>query len=563
MNEHAILHTMDSEMSFPISENEIVIRIRTSKFDSLEITLIYGPKFTYHINRYEEKMTLKYEDKLFNYFEVKLHLSDDRLAYIFKIEENEEIYYFSEDGVSKSYNFDLGFYNYFQMPSINKADIMQNVEWMKSAVFYQIFVDRFNRGDYKKDESYINTKWLDLPTPTSFSGGDLQGIIDKLDYIKDLGVNTLYLTPIFTSPSNHKYDIIDYYEVDPQFGNKEVLKLLVEKAHQKGIKIVLDAVFNHISNENLIFKEAKELGKDSKYFDWFTIEGDYIDEKKVNYKTFSIVDYMPRLNTSNKDVQDYLINIGKYWIEEFDIDGWRLDVSDEVSHKFWRRFRDSIKKVKKDAVLIGENWHDASSYLQGDQFDSIMNYSFTKASLDYFCNKSNAKNTAFKLNSILMRNKDQANRMNLNLIDTHDTHRFYTEVGLNKDKVLAAIALMTIYLGAPCLYYGTEIFLEGGYDPDSRRTFNWDLVDDNIFHIDKIKSIFKLKELLAIQEGDINIKHDKDILIIKRTYKNEELELYINLGKDRKLEVNDSMVLSSNNYTKATIENNGYLVISK
>ncbi len=563
MNEHAILHTMDSEMSFPISENEIVIRIRTSKFDSLKITLIYGPKFTYHINRYEEKMTLKYEDKLFNYFEVKLHLSDDRLAYIFKIEENEEIYYFSEDGVSKSYNFDLGFYNYFQMPSINKADIMQNVEWMKSAVFYQIFVDRFNRGDYKKDESYINSKWLDLPSPTSFSGGDLQGIIDKLDYIKDLGVNTLYLTPIFTSPSNHKYDIIDYYEVDPQFGNKEVLKLLVEKVHQKGIKIVLDAVFNHISNENLIFKEAKELGKDSKYFDWFTVAGDYIDEKKVNYKTFSIVDYMPRLNTSNKDVQDYLIKIGKYWIEEFDIDGWRMDVSDEVSHKFWRRFRDEIKEVKKDAVLIGENWHDASSYLQGDQFDSIMNYSFTKASLDYFCNKSNAEDTAFKLNSILMRNKEQANRMNLNLIDTHDTHRFYTEVGLNKDKVIAAIALMTIYLGAPCLYYGTEIFLEGGYDPDSRRTFNWVLVDDNIFYIDKIKSIFKLKELLAIQEGDINIKHDKDLLIIKRTYKNEELELYINLGKDRKLEVNNSMVLSSNNYTKATIENNGYVVISK
>lgn len=561
MNEEAILHIMDSHMSFPINKNEIVIRIRTSKFDSLKVSIIYGPKFTYHIDRYEDEMRLCYVDRLFNYFEIKLNVSDDRLAYIFKIEESGKTYYFSEDGISKDYDFDLGFYNYFQMPSINYADIMPCIPWMRSAVFYQIFIDRFNRGDYQKDDSYVNSKWGDIPRQGSFTGGDLKGIIDRLDYLKDLGINTLYLTPIFNSPSNHKYDIIDYYQIDSQFGDKSILKELVEKAHKNEIRIILDAVFNHISNENYMFKDVKDKGINSKYYDWFFIDGDYIEEDNVNYKTFSIVDYMPRLNTSNTEVQDYLIKVGKYWIEEFGIDGWRLDVSDEVSHNFWRRFRKEIKSIDKDAVLIGENWHDAASYLQGDQFDSIMNYSFTKTSLDYFCNKIDAENAAFKLNGILMRNKDQVNRMNLNLIDTHDTHRFYTEVDENKDKVLASIALMTMFLGAPCLYYGTEIFLEGGYDPDSRRNFDWDLVDKNTKQINTIKSIFGLKNLASVKYGDIKISSDKNYLIIRRSYENEDVSLYINLSQDISFDTNNSKILSSNKYNNEILEKDGYLII--
>lgn len=562
MNEEAILHIMDSHMSFPINKNEIIIRIRTSKFDSLKVSIIHGPKFTYHITRYEEEMRLGYVDRLFNYFEIKLNVSDYRLAYIFKIEESGKTYYFSEDGISQDYDFDLGFYNYFQMPSINDADIMPCIPWMRSAVFYQIFIDRFNRGDYQKDDSYINSKWGDIPKQDSFTGGDLKGIIDRLDYLKDLGINTLYLTPIFKSPSNHKYDIIDYYQIDSQFGDKSILKELVEKAHKNGIRIILDAVFNHISNENYMFKDVKDKGINSKYYDWFFIDGDYIEEDDVNYKTFSIVDYMPRLNTSNTEVQDYLIKVGKYWIEEFGIDGWRLDVSDEVSHDFWRRFRKEIKSINKNAILIGENWHDAASYLQGDQFDSIMNYSFTKTSLDYFCNKIDAENAAFKLNGILMRNKDQVNRMNLNLIDTHDTHRFYTEVNQNKDKVLASIALMTMFLGAPCLYYGTEIFLEGGYDPDSRRNFDWNLVEKNSKQINTIKSIFELKNLAPIKHGDIKIVCEKNHLVIIRSYENEDISLYINLDQDISFDKKNSEILSSNKYNNEILEKDGYLIVS-
>lgn len=186
---------------------------------------------------------------------------------------------------------------------------------------------------------------------------------------------------------------------------------------------------------------------------------------------------MPKLDTANREVQEYLIGIACYWIREYGIDGWRLDVSDEVSHVFWRRFREAVKKEKADAVIIGENWHDAYPYLRGDQYDSIMNYAFTKACLDYFARKTfDAKQMAEKLSSNLMRNMEPVNRMMLNLLDSHDTHRFYSEVGENPDRLLAALALEMVFPGAPCIYYGTEICTPGGYDPDSPRCFDWEKV---------------------------------------------------------------------------------------
>ena len=218
----------------------------------------------------------------------------------------------------------------------------------------------------------------DRPTPQSFAGGDLRGIIEKLDYIKGLGINAIYLTPIFQSVSNHKYDINDYRKIDPQFGTKEDLQELVAKAHAMGIRIVLDAVFNHCSMEMKEFQDVLVNGRQSPYYHWFLIDGDYPDPEQMNYECFASCNYMPKLNTANPETQEFLLDIAIYWIKEADIDGWRLDVADEVSHEFWRRFRKEVKNVKKDCVIIGENWHDAYPYLMGDQYDSIMNYSFTK-----------------------------------------------------------------------------------------------------------------------------------------------------------------------------------------
>lgn len=192
------------------------------------------------------------------------------------------------------------------------------------------------------------------------------------------------------------------------------------------MRIVLDAVFNHCSDELMQFQDVKEKGRASEYYDWFVIHGDKPDAEAKNYEMFASCEYMPKFNTSNPEVQEYLCNIGVYYISKYNIDGWRLDVSDEVSHDFWRKFRKAVKAVREDCIIIGENWHDASNYLKGDQYDSIMNYAFTKACLDYFATgRLKAAGMADKLNDLLARNTDTVNGMLLNLLDSHDTHRFF------------------------------------------------------------------------------------------------------------------------------------------
>lgn len=536
MNECAMLHIPDSRYCFATGEKELVLRLRMAREDEkAKVFLIYAQKYDFTFCRKKLPMEIKYSDRLYNYYEIKMRLEDVRFAYIFQIEEDGNTWYFSEDGVTKEYKFEEGFYNFFQMPYINKNDVMDTVDWMRSAVFYQIFVERFRQGNEKKDTSYINMKWDEKPTPKSFAGGDLAGIIEKMDYLKELGINALYLTPVFRSISNHKYDIIDYFMVDPQFGTKEELRQLVKLAHENGIRVVLDAVFNHCSMEMQQFQDVLEKGRESRFYDWFIIDGDFPEPEKMNYECFAACNYMPKLNTANEEVQDFLLEIAIYWIREADIDGWRLDVSDEVSHGFWRRFRKAVKKEKPDSVIIGENWHDAYAYLMGDQYDSIMNYAFTKACLDYFAKGVfSAKDMADKLNSNLMRNTEQVNRMMLNLLDSHDTHRFFTEVNKDKDKMLAAIALEMVFEGAPCLYYGTELCMEGGYDPDSRRGFPWDTKSWDMDFLEKVKELIRIRKQPAVQYGEIKIEEEQEMLHVERMWENSKIILRINMTEEEK-----------------------------
>ncbi|WP_311481539.1 alpha amylase N-terminal ig-like domain-containing protein [uncultured Anaerococcus sp.] len=548
MNKAAILHMSESFMAYAISLDELNIRLRADKKDKLDVSLLYTYKCDDPRLWQEVGMEKTFEDGCFSYYETDFKLRDKRFAYVFKVADENETYYLSENGLEETYDFQNFYFTSFHMPYIHEADFFEPVEWVKDAVFYQIFPERFRRGDFSKDDSYINQAWEDLPKPNSFVGGDIKGIIEKLDHIKDLGVNTLYLTPIFISPTNHKYDTIDYFEIDPQFGDKNDFRKLVEKAHSLGIRIVLDAVFNHMCHENPIFKDVRERGKESKYYDWFYIDGDKADTEKINYETFAHVYNMPKLKTSNKEVQDYLIKIGKYWIEEFDIDGRRLDVSDEVSHDFWKKFRKDIKACKADAVIIGENWHNAESFLRGDELDSIMNYAFTNTCLDYFKGKISAQEVSDKLNMIIMRNRDQANRMMLNFLDTHDTPRFITEIGGSMEKLLAALALSAVYMGANCLYYGTEVGLEGKGDPDCRRAFPWEKLDENKDLLGKIKKILAIKKHRTIKNGDIKIYSQNGLLIVDRFTKEKSLSLAINLESQREFDLSDKKILLAHNY---------------
>lgn len=560
MNKAAVLHLSESFMASAKSEDILNIRMRADKEDMLDISLLYTYKFDEPRKWEEIKMEKTFEDEIFSYYEVDLKVIDKRIEYIFKIKEGKENYYLCESGIYKNYDFENFHFTSFHMPYINEADLFEPVEWMKDALFYQIFPERFRRGDFSKDDSYINQKWEDLPNPSSFAGGDLKGIIEKLDYIKSLGVKALYLTPIFKSPTNHKYDIMDYFEIDPQFGDKKDFKNLVEKAHEMEIRIVLDAVFNHMSHKNPIFMDVREKGKNSKYYDWFFVEGAEVDIERINYETFARVYNMPKLNTSNKNVQEYLIKIGKYWIEEFDIDGWRLDVSDEVSHDFWKRFRKEIKASKKDAVIIGENWHNAESFLRGDEFDSVMNYAFTNTALDYFKEEIDAEKASNDLNMVMMRNKDAANRIMLNFLDTHDTPRFITEIKGDRDKFLAALAMSTVYMGANSIYYGTEITLEGDKDPDCRRAFPWENLDQEKPFTEKIKEILGVKNHPAVKNGSIKIYSKENILRIERFDRKNNLNLAINLGDEKDFILEEDNIIFANNYQNKRLGKNSFVI---
>lgn len=302
MNKTAVLHLSESFMASAKSEDILNIRIRADKEDKLDINLLYTYKFDEPRKWEEIEMEKTFEDEIFSYYEVDLKVIDKRIAYIFKLIEGNETYYLCESGIYKNYDFENFHFTSFHMAYINEADLFDPVEWMKDALFYQIFPERFRRGDFSKDDSYINQNWEDLPRIDSFAGGDLKGIIEKIDHIKYLGVTALYLTPIFKSPTNHKYDIMDYFEIDPKFGDKKDFKILVEKAHEMGIRIVLDAVFNHMSHKNPIFVDVRKKGKASQYYDWFFIEGDEVDIEKIIYETFAHVYNMPKLNTCTKDV---------------------------------------------------------------------------------------------------------------------------------------------------------------------------------------------------------------------------------------------------------------------
>lgn len=474
MIEQAIYHRPETEYGYAKDGRTFCLRIRTAREDSPRITVVYGGKYDFWETQFRKEMSLSYRDRLYNYYTAELQPEDIRLVYVFEIRQGEKVCFYSEDGLSNTYDYTLNFYNAFQIAYINGSDIHKPVSWMHSACFYQIFIDRFFRGDDAKGDSYINLPWGEIPNPKSFAGGDLQGIQKKLPYLQELGINALYLTPIFKSISNHKYDIQDYFTVDAMFGTNADFAALVEAAHGKNIRVVIDAVFNHVSDRCSQFQDVLKYGKNSRYFDWFIIHGDVVDQDKVNYECFSSCNYMPKWNTSNPEVQDFLIGIAVHWIKEYHIDGWRLDVSDEVSHYFWRRFRQAVKAADPECAIIGENWHNANTYLQGDQYDSIMNYAFTKACLDFFAfNALDAGGFANKLNELLMRNTDTVNNMMLNLLDSHDTHRFFTQVGEDQTRLESALAVLYLFVGAPCIYYGTEIAMPGGYDPDCRRTMDW------------------------------------------------------------------------------------------
>jgi cyclomaltodextrinase len=405
--------------------------------------------------------------------------------------------------------------------------------WVKDAIFYQIFPERFANGDLKNNPPKVEP-WGALPKSKSYFGGDLQGIINKLDYIQSLGVNCLYLNPIFWSNSNHKYHAKDYLKIDPAFGDERVFKQLVDECHKRGIRIILDAVWNHSGTDFFAFEDVKKNGKKSKYLKWFNIYSFPVaPPSKPNYECWWNLGDLPKLMTHNPEVRDYLYSVTEKWMK-FGIDGWRLDVPNEIPHPFWIEWRKLVKRLNPEAYIVGEIWDDASPWLKGDQFDAVMNYRFRKACLEFFVNgKTTPSEFGDSLLTTLRMYPEQTNYALQNLLGSHDTERFLTLCDGDKAKMKLAWLFQMTYLGAPMVYYGDEIGMLGGKDPDCRRTMIWEEAKQDQELLTTMKRLVQMRRSNPVFAAGkfATLKMDlRDVFAFERRDKNSIAVVVLNNG---------------------------------
>ncbi|HEV8403740.1 MAG TPA: glycoside hydrolase family 13 protein [Candidatus Limnocylindrales bacterium] len=397
--------------------------------------------------------------------------------------------------------------------------------WVRDAIFYQVFPDRF-APSARVHKPGVLEPWDAPPTVNGFKGGDLRGVTGRLDYLEDLGVTALYLNPIFTSASNHRYHTDDYLAVDPLLGGDDALRELLDAAHARGMRVVLDGVFNHSGRGFWPFHHVVETGADSPYRGWFHLDDARLDGGRpllaypppgarsaaLGYEAWWGLPALPKLNTDDPGVREFLFGVAEHWLR-FGIDGWRLDVPEEIADEsFWHEFRARCRTVKPDAYLVGEIWHIAPDWVRGDRFDALMNYPLGEAILgfaggsrldlgvvaghdQYRHHVRPTDGPAFgaRVLEICAAYDADVTASQLNLLGSHDTPRLRTVLGGDIAAVRLAVLLLATLPGAPCLYYGDEIGLMGANDPANRAGFPWDEADWDAGLRQSIRAMLRLR----------------------------------------------------------------------
>lgn len=620
LNIEAVFSDETQNFVWPVNINfdqPFEIKIRTAKNNVDKVFLCSGnEKFL---------MKKKYDDELFDFFCVEIGGQKNKFDYYFEIHKANKIYFYNKRGLYDILNHD---YNFAVIPGFFTPD------WIKGAVMYQIYVDRFFNGDEKND--VVNNEYIYLGkaakkieewnTPLAiddvcnFYGGDLQGVIDKLDYLQDLGIEAIYFNPVFVSPSNHKYDIQDYDYIDPHYGkiiedggqplyfeqfnnkfatkymqrttNKKNLEAsnqlivdLISMAHKRGIKIILDGVFNHcgalnkwMDKENFYYRMRYPVGayRDEKslYHNYFT----WYDSNWPNndcYESWWGFDNHPKLNYENSpQLFDYIMKLAAKWVSHpFYADGWRIDVAADVgtnpdfNHKFWREFRSTVKKANPNAIIIAEHYGNPKKWLAGDQWDSVMNYDAFMEPITWFLTGMEKHSEDFKherlCNAMYFENAmrycmAQFNFQSLycamNELSNHDHSRFLTrtnktvgrlhtkgpaaaEKNIDKNIMMEAIVFQMTWPGCPTIYYADEVGLAGWSDPDNRRPFPWDNQDKNLFKLHKIL-IDIHKKSKALKYGSLEYLHlDYGMISFGRWLKDEKFIVVLN-NNDSERELN-------------------------
>lgn len=609
--------------SEPDCFEEVHLRFRTGRENVDEVILVFD----------EQRYTMQKvaNDKMFDYYEYTVKLGDSRVEYYFEVHSGHMVCYFNSVGVCSNVE---NYYNFSITPSFQTPD------WAKGAIIYQIFVDRFYNGDRSNDVEtdeyfYIgegthkNTDWMKYPREMDvreFYGGDIAGVMKKLDYLQDLGVEAIYLNPIFVSPSNHKYDIQDYDYIDPHFGrivkndgenlqrdengnliihdpehpNKDATRYIcrvtdkenleasnqlfiefVEEVHRRGMKVILDGVFNHCGSFNkwldreCIYEDAPGyekgafVSKDSPYRTFFKFREDTWPYN-VNYDGWWGHDTLPKLNyEESPKLYEYIMRIARKWVSPpYNVDGWRLDVAAdlgqtaEYNHHFWHEFRRNVKEANPNAIVLAEHYGDPTEWLKGDQWDTVMNYDAFMEPLTWFLTGVEKHSDEYRgdlignadaffgsMRHYMTRFNTQSLQVAMNELSNHDHSRFLTRTnhqvgrissrgadaaneGVNKNLFRMAVLMQMTWPGAPTIYYGDEAGLCGWTDPDSRRAYPWGHEDEEL--IQYHKELIRIhKEHQVLRTGSILFLFGEyQCISYGRFDDNEHIVVAINISQD-------------------------------
>ena len=602
-------------------ESELVtFRFRTAKDDVDRVGLVTSAD-TYVM----EKECTQGE---FDYYTFETRLGEEPFRYCFEVQSGTEKYYYGRCGISREI---LEYYNFVVVPGFSTPD------WAKGAVMYQIFTDRFYNGDksndvetneyyYIGDYSQRVTNWDKYPANMGvreFYGGDLQGVMDKLDYLQDLGVEVVYFNPLFVSPSNHKYDIQDYDYIDPHYGkivddggevlpngvtdnsqatkykkrttglknleaSNELFIKLVEELHRRGMKVILDGVFNHCGSFNKwmdrerIYEGEEDyepgayVSADSPYRSYFRFfkEGPENWPYNANYDGWWGHDTLPKLNYEDSvKLENYILYIGRKWVSPpYNVDGWRLDVaadlgrSNEYNHEFWQKFRRAVKDANPNALILAEHYGDPSDWLKGDEWDTVMNYDAFMEPVTWFL--TGMEKHSDEAREELLGNIDNfigsmAHHMSnmltpslqvaMNELSNHDHSRFLTRTNhmvgrvehlgpeaaneyVNKAVMREAVVMQMTWVGAPTVYYGDEAGVCGFTDPDNRRTYPWGHEDQELIAFHK-EAIRIHKEHPALKTGSLKILGGEENILSYARFKGHDRIIVVINNRSERAEV--------------------------
>ena len=535
MNLQAIHHVPMSEYAHGVSESRVVFRLRAAKGDLKSCTLYYGDRAC-RVNPViftSETMKIVAYDSLFDWWEVEFDTLYRRICYYFEINDgNQAILYYADFFSGKTVP-DRS--EYFQLPYVHRADVASVPDWARDAVIYNIFPDSFATSRRYISLQADEKEWCGKVTRSRL-GGTIKGITENADYLKGLGVNCVYINPIFTAGEYHKYDLLDYYSIDPCFGTNDDFREMVNVLHQNGIRIIIDVVFNHCGWRFFAFEDVVKNGENSRYKDWFyRLEYPVVrpdnTEDIPGYECFAYERLMPKINTANPEAAKYFTDVARFWLKEYQIDGLRFDVANEMDDGFLRMLRKAAEELNPDSLLIGEVWESAGHWLDGSMFHSAMNYDFRKHCRDFFAREEiNAAEFNARVTNMLMRYRRNIVNAQLNLLDSHDASRFLSLCGGDKEKMKLAVLFQMCFVGIPGVLYGDEQGITGVTEEGYRHHMIWD-GDSDLYHFYQKAIAFRHKHISLRRGSFKTVRADGDIFVFERTFENETVTVALNTPK--------------------------------